>query len=198
MIVAKDPLTLQNEIINASPTKKIIFLGDIKHSFSFEHEEKFDFREILDFLKQHIKEENIIFIRGNHDTIDYTFKNKIRDLYIEDNIVFIHGHKAFPEIYDKKIKTIIMGHIHPSILLHDKHTIKKEKYKVFLTGKYKNKNIIILPSFLGISIGSPINYNEEFYYEDNFLIIPKNILINFKIHAIEKDKIYDFGKVKDL
>lgn len=180
------------------PLKKIIFLGDIKHAFNYEPEEKFRFKEVYDFLKKHFKEKDIIFIRGNHDTIDYSFDNKLKDYYITESIAFIHGHKDFEKIYkNKEIKTIIMGHIHPSVVLRDKDTSKKEKYKCFLTGKFKNKQIIILPSFLNISIGQPVNeYNKS--YKDYFSIIPRKSLMKFKVHAISKDKVYDFGKVEDL
>lgn len=175
---------------------KIIFLGDIKHAFDFQHEEKFVFKEVLEFLNQYFKRENIIFIRGNHDTIDFTYGD-MKDYYIEKDIIFIHGHKYFPEINNNEIKTIVMGHIHPSIVFHDNETIKKETFKCFLTGEFKKKQVIILPSFLGISIGSPINDYKD-AYEDKFSIIPKKNLLKFNVHVIGKDKVYEFKKVKDL
>ncbi len=175
---------------------KIIFLGDIKHSFGFEYQEKINFNDVFKFLEQYFKDENIIFIKGNHDTIDFTLEG-MKDFYIEDDIIFIHGHKSFPELYNKKINTIIMGHIHPSVVFQDKDTSKKENYKCFLTGKFKNREVIILPSFLGISIGSPINEYKD-AYADEFSIIPKKSLMKFNVHVIGKDKVYEFGKVKEL
>ncbi len=179
--------------------KKIVFLGDIKHGFGYEKSEKFDFIQVYNFLKENFEEESIIFIKGNHDTIDYSFKNKLKNYYITEDkkIAFIHGHKSFPEVYDKKIKMIVMGHIHPSVVFRDKHTSKTEKYKCFLTGKFKGKEIVILPSFLHISIGKPVN-NYEGDYKDYFSIIPKKELMKFRVHAVGKDKIYDFGNVNDL
>jgi len=193
----KDLISELKELIEKAKPKKIIFLGDIKHSFKFELEEKYNFREVVEFLKKHFSEGNIIFIKGNHDTIDYSFANKIKDCYIEDDIAFIHGHKTFLEIFDKKIRMIVMGHIHPSVVFHDKETTKKENYKCFLVGEFQKKKVIILPSFLEISIGQPINeYLES--YDDSFSIIPKKNLSKFEVYAIGKDKVYDFGKVKDL
>jgi len=176
--------------------QKIIFIGDIKHAFDFQYEEKFSFKEVLEFLSQYFKSENIIFIRGNHDTIDFTYGD-MKDFYIEDDIAFIHGHKDFPEIYKKEIKTIVMGHIHPSVVFHDKETIKKETFKCFLAGEYKKKKVIILPSFLGVSIGSPINEYAD-AYEDEFSIIPKKQLLKFRVYVVGKDKVYEFKKVRDL
>jgi len=177
--------------------KKIIFIGDIKHSFSYEWKERNYFNEILSFLKSYATDKNIILIKGNHDTIDYSFADRLQDYYIYKDLAFIHGHKPFPEIFNKKIKIIIMGHIHPSITLWDEQEIKKEKYKCFLIGKFKKKQIIILPSFLSTIEGTSINNIKE-EYEDNFSIIPKKNLLNFNIHAVGEEDVYDFGKVKNL
>src|SRR4030042_3257729 len=191
---------LRNIILEIKESKqkpdKIIFIGDIKHSFDFQYEEKFIFKEVLEFLSQYFKSKNIIFIRGNHDTIDFTYGD-MKDYYIEDDIAFVHGNKSFPEIYDKKIKMIVMGHIHPSVVFHDPDTSKKEKYKCFLIGKFNKKQIIILPSFLGISMGSQINEYAD-AYNDEFSIIPKKQLLKFNVFVIGKDKVYEFQKVRDL
>ena len=176
--------------------QKIIFLGDIKHSFSYEWKEKNYLREVLNFLKNKIDEKNIIFIKGNHDTINYS-SNEIKDYYINEDLAFVHGHKNFPEIFDKKIKIIVMAHIHPSVVLYDKQGIKKEKYKCFLIGNYKSKEVIILPSFLSTSEGMTIN-DYEYDYEDYFSIIPRKILMKFKVHVVGEDKIYEFGDISEL
>jgi len=205
MTQMKNLINELNSLIRKTNPGKIIFIGDIKHSFGYEAQERFSFKEAYEFLKKHFNEKDIIFIKGNHDTIDYSFENKLRNYYIEkgrdgkDGIAFIHGHKAFPEIYDKNVKTIVLGHIHPSVVFSDKDTSKKEKYKCFLTGKFKKKDVVILPSFFDISIGQPVNeYSEGYGYEDYFSIIPRKTILNFKVHAIGKDKVYDFGKVKKL
>lgn len=177
--------------------KKIIFLGDIKHSFGFEFEERKDFDQIMDFLGQRFSDENIILIKGNHDTIDYTFEGKMKSFYLEGGVAFLHGHKSFLEVFDKSINLIVLGHLHPSIVLQENPGIKKETYKCFLTGKYKKKEIIILPSFLGIIEGSRVNeYSDKL--EKDFSIIPKKNLMDFKVHVVGKEENYSFGKVKDF
>jgi len=175
---------------------KIVFLGDIKHAFDFQYEEKILFQDVLEFLKQHIKEENIIFIRGNHDTIDFTYGN-IKDFHIEEDIAFIHGDKCFAEISPKEIDVIVMGHIHPSVVFHDKETSKKETYKCFLVGDFHCKRTIVVPSFSDISIGSPINHYDT-SYRDEFSILSKKDLMKFNVHVVGKDKVYKFKRVKDL
>ena len=175
---------------------KIFFLGDIKHAFSFEAEEKYEFLEVMKFLKQEIPEEDIIFIKGNHDTMDFTY-GKMRNYYIQDGIAFVHGHRLFPEIFDKKVQVIVSGHLHPSIILAEKPGVKKESYKCFLEGSYKGKAFIVLPSFVDYYEGTPVNDYREDYLE-SFFIVPKKEILKFKIHVIGKDKIYDFGRVGDL
>lgn len=118
---------------------KIVFIGDIKHSFAYEWKEKDYFNKVIDFLQKNFKEEEIILIKGNHDTIDYTYKEKLKDYYINKDIAFAHGNKFFIKLFEPNIKTIVLGHIHPSIILSDKQRIKKERYKCFLAGRFKTK-----------------------------------------------------------
>ncbi len=176
--------------------KKIIFIGDIKHSFSYEWKEKNFFNKVLNFLENNFDKKDIIFIRGNHDTIDYSF-GKMKDYYINDDVAFLHGDKSFLPVLDKKIKTIVIGHIHPSVIISEKKGVKKEKYKCFLIGNSKGKEVIILPSFLvTIEGGTVNNFDEE--YEDHFSIVPKKDLMKFEVHVVGEDKVYDFGKVSSI
>ena len=180
--------------------KKVVFLGDIKHAFSYEAEEKHEFMEVMNFLKLEVPEpqENIIFIKGNHDTMDFTY-GKMKNYHIEpeSGIAFVHGHLSFPEIFNRKVNVIVSGHLHPSIILAEKPGVKKETYKCFLEGSYKGKTFIVIPSFVGYYEGTPVNDYREDYLE-SFFILPKKEILNFKIHVIGKDKVYDFGKIKDL
>jgi len=175
--------------------KKIILLGDLKHHFEYQKSEKFVVREFIEFLKKFVSEENIIIIKGNHDIIKVAGL-KYHGFYIVDDIIFIHGHKNYEKIYDKKIKTIVMSHIHPAVLLKEKKGVKKEKYKCFLIGEFKKKNIIILPSFFPLVEGTEIS--EEFMYKEGWSIIPKKILLNLNAYIIGENKIYNFGKLKNL
>lgn len=171
--------------------KKIIVLGDVKHHFQFQVQEVSDLRDFLRFLEKYLPKENIILIRGNHDTFtlkDYTLK----DFHIENDVAFTHGEQDFLELYDKKIKTIVMSHIHPAVLIKDKINIKREKYKCFLVGKYKKKQFIILPSFFSITEGTEIyEYDKGEKYQQ---IIPKDKLKSFETYVVGKNGVYYFGK----
>lgn len=175
--------------------RKIIFIGDIKHAFGFEKSEKYEFQKVIEFLGDYLPQENIILLKGNHDTIDYTFEGLMKPFYIEDGILFLHGHKRIPELEDKLVHTIVFGHIHPSVLFEE--GAKKEYYKCFLTGKSKGKEIIIVPSFLGFVEGTPINDYKEDYVE-TFSIVLKKDIMKFNVHAIGDGEVLDFGKVEDF
>jgi uncharacterized protein len=175
--------------------KKIIFIGDIKHAFSFESKEVYEFKQVIKFLETLLPKENIVLIKGNHDTIDYSFEGKMKEFHKEGDIVFIHGNKIVKKAFDKKINFVVMGHLHPSIILQK--GAKKETYRCFLTGKSFNKTFIIMPSFLNFSEGTPINsYKED--YGEGFSIIPKKDLLKFEVCISGENKTYNFGKIKDL
>jgi hypothetical protein len=176
--------------------KRIILLGDIKHHFHFQQEEISDLKNFIRFLEKYIPKENIILIKGNHDT--FTLKDyKLNDFYIEDELAFTHGEKSFPELFNNKnIKTIITSHIHPAVLIKDKVNIKKEKYKCFLIGKYKRKQFIILPSFFSITEGTEIKeYSKDEKYQQ---IVPKEKLKSFETYVVGRNNVYDFGKYGKL
>ncbi len=171
--------------------KKIIINGDIKNEFgTISRQEWNDTLALLDFLIKHCKK--IILIKGNHDTILSPIAKK-RDISIVDSfsirdILIIHGNKI-PKKIEKNIKKIIIAHEHPAIGL--KKGPRTELYKCFLKGKYKNKTLIVMPSFNFVSEGANI-LKEEIL--SPFL---KQNLKNFECYAVE-DKVYYFGRIKDL
>jgi len=176
--------------------KKIVFLGDIKHYFGYEWREKFYFNKVLDFLREHVKDNDIILIKGNHDKFDFSGK-KMKNYYFNNGLMFLHGHMSYDQIFETRVKMIIMSHLHPSISLSDKQKVKREKYKCFLVGNYKRKKVIILPSFLGIIEGTSVNENR--YSREDFSIIPYKNVLKFNVFVIGRDKdILDFGKVGKL
>lgn len=176
--------------------KKIVFLGDIKHYFNYQWKEKFNFEKILEFLRNFVKDSEIILIKGNHDKFDFSGK-KMKNYYFNSGIIFFHGHLGFPQIFEEKVETWVLGHLHPSISLADKSNIKYEKYKCFLLGNYKKKEVIIVPSFFGIVEGTPVN--EEEYEREGFSIIPNSELKSFEVFVPSDDgEILEFGKVKKL
>jgi hypothetical protein len=172
--------------------KKIILLGDLKHHFNFDIEEKFQVRKLVTFLREFVDEKNIILIKGNHDKVELD-RMKYQDFWIEDDVAFFHGDKLLDEVLDKRIKTWVIGHIHPSVIIKDKTGIKKEKYKCFFVGKFKRKNLIVVPSFFHFIEGSELN--ESYKHREGFSIISERKLEIFEKFVAGKDQVYDFGKL---
>lgn len=180
------------EIFNKTgKLKEIIILGDFKHKFNSitnsEWKVVFDF---IDFLHENC--EKIVITRGNHDVIIDPLKRKefieIKEVYIKEEYAFLHGDKEYPEIYNKNIKKIFIGHLHPSVKLEK--NAKIEKYKCFLFGKLKDKELIILPSFFPLVEGADL--------EDHNLAMRVN-LKEFRVYIpVDVDEVLDFGKLKNL
>ncbi len=175
--------------------KKIVFLGDVKHMFSWEYIEKKNFNKILEFLNEYVKEKDIVIIKGNHDTSELGLP--LKNYYIENDIAFLHGHVSYPGAFDKKINFVVSGHLHPSVTLAENPGVKKESYKCFLQGKSKGKTFIVVPSFVNFYEGIPVNEYKDDFWED-FSIIPRKDILNFKVYVIGEDKVYEFGKVGEL
>lgn len=175
--------------------EKIVFLGDIKHHFGFDIGEKISIRAFIKFLTKYVSNQNIIFIKGNHDKIELENK-KYYEHYIKDGVAFVHGDKEIPEILEKEVKTIVMSHMHPAITLRDPEGVKSEKYKCFLVGEYKNKQVIVVPSFLPFTEGSEVK--DTFSEEKEFSIVPNEKLQKFDTLILGEDKVYNFGKYGEL
>ena len=184
---------LKNVFESVGKVSKIVLLGDVKHSFgTILRSEWKNITELFDYLFGFCEE--IIIIKGNHDVIvepvAKSRKLEVRDYYFWKGYMFLHGDRDFKEIYDKKVKYWILGHAHPAVWLRD--GVKKEKYKCFLNGKYKGKNVIIVPSFFAGNEGTdPRDSDLRLAWEFDFT--------NFEVIIIsEKMEVLNFGKLKKL
>jgi len=191
--------------------KKIVLLGDLKHEFGgISDSEWRGVLVLLDYLSSKCKE--IILIKGNHDNILKPIARKrnikLRNYYkIKMNVegkgvdgrrvdvCFLHGHECFKQCLNSDI--LIMGHLHPSISLKDKY--KNEKFKCFLRGKWKRKDVYILPSFSEISLGYDLR-DLDFEKEDSFIFIDDRSLRNFEvlIYNDKEKKVLGFGGLGGL
>ena len=113
---------------------------------------------------------------------------EFRKNLILGEILITHGDIIDENSKDKKIKIMIIGHEHPSIVLDS--GLRQEKYKCFLKGKYKNKELIVMPSSNTLIEGSDV-------LKEKLLMKIQKYRPRAFVGAIG-DKIYDFGTVKDV
>ncbi|MBI2651930.1 metallophosphoesterase [Candidatus Woesearchaeota archaeon] len=209
-----------NSIFNTLKNKKIeriVVNGDLKHEFGTISEQEWrNTLKFLDSLAKHCNE--VVLIKGNHDTIlgpiakkrnvkvlEYyvvepiavesinekntiTIKNN-KKITKQNKTLIVHGNKIPDKALLKDISTIVIGHEHPAVSL--KEGPRVEQFKCFLKGKYKDKNLIVQPSFNSIVEGTDILRDEIL---SPFL---KQNLDNFDVYIVE-DKVYKFGKLKGL
>ena len=183
--------------------KRVVLLGDVKHVFSGITD--IEWREtlsLLDYIKVKSKGAKIIIIKGNHDNILEPIVKKrninLRDYYFVSiegkKYCFLHGDKMFEQCLDAD--WLLFGHWHPSITLSDNY--KRERFKCFLKGKWKRKNVIIFPSFSDIKYGSDLNNLRD--ENDKFSFIKYKDIIKFEVIIYNDDekREYNFGKLGKL
>lgn len=173
---------------------EIILLGDVKHHFGkIILQEWNDFMKLTNYLKE--KSEKIIIIKGNHDKMIEPVAKRAGietiKFYKSGEILFLHGDVVFDEINDKNVKKILMGHWHPAVEISD--GVKVEKYKCFLIGKNGKKDIIILPSFFGGSVGTDLRDGK---FEEKWKMNLKKF--NVKVVSDEGLEVMDFGILEKI
>jgi len=209
------------EKLKNKPIDTIVINGDVKHEFgTISNQEWRHTLRLLDFLSGHCKE--VILIKGNHDKIlgpiakkrdvkvvDYykiykgsmknestkisinkeSTKNKSLKKNKDGKILVIHGDKIPSDGLLEETSTIIIGHEHPAVSIRD--TSRVETFKCYLKGKWKSKVLIVQPSFNLVTEGTNI------LNEDVLSPFLKQDLKKFDVFIIA-DKVYEFGKVKNL
>jgi uncharacterized protein len=180
-----------NELLKKIKPNKIIINGDLKHEFGIISETEWRHTiKIVDLFLSFTP--NLFLIKGNHDKILEPITKKrnlsVLDYLIIEDLLIIHGDKLPLDDLLRKIKTIIIGHEHPAISISNYPRV--EEYKCFILGKYKTKNLLVLPSFNLITNGTDI-------LKEKLLSPFINKFDEFNVYIVG-DKIFDFGKVKEL
>ncbi len=188
----KETIRRLDNILNKIKVKEIIITGDLKHEFGkVLYTESRDTLEFLDFLLNKYK---VTIIKGNHDTtLSYISQKRDIELkqYVKINDIFIcHGDKTIDNIDFFSSRTIIIGHEHPAVSISKNS--RNEIFKCFLAGKYKDKELIVMPSFNVLIEGSDI-LREKILSP----FLKKANLDDFEVYVVA-DKIYDFGKLRNL
>jgi len=181
------------EIIKKRAVDKVVINGDLKHEFgSITSTEWRYIADLISFFSKHgIK---IILIKGNHDKIIAPLIKsegiEIRDYYTLGRFYICHG-DTIPRDKDfKHAECIIIGHEHPAIALKEGNRI--EVYKCFLIGNWKDKQLVVMPSF------NPIVEGTNLLSEKLLSPFLKQDLGRFKVIIMSNGQSYDFGVLKNI
>jgi putative SbcD/Mre11-related phosphoesterase len=187
----KDAVDRLDGIFLRCKPRIIVINGDLKHEFGDISEQEWrDTLKIIDYLSSKGK---LILVKGNHDTVLGPISKKrnieLVEKYAAGDVLIAHGDELIKDKDMIGIKTIIIGHEHPAVTL--KEDGREEKYKCFLKGKWKGKNLIVMPSMNTVTEGTDVLHDR--------LLSPylKQNLDNFEVF-IAADKVYDFGMLKNL
>ncbi len=190
------PLIIERleEIQEKSSCNNIVINGDLKHEFGqISRQEWNETQEFLEYLKANF--DDIILIKGNHDNFTRFIAEK-SDLRVEEcyqigDSLILHGDKIPSYLDQAEAENLIIGHEHPCIGLRNGERV--EKIKCYLAGKYKDWNLIVMPSFNFVTEGSDIL--QERPLSPFLKAIPGGDL---EIYAVEDFEVFDFGRIKDI
>lgn len=180
-------LNTMKQILRKVSPRKIIINGDVKHEFgTVLRQEGKEVLEFLDFCLKHSRE--VIIVKGNHDPllkrITEKRRTKVVTHYRIKDAEVVHG----DELIQTAARRVIIGHEHPAITLRQGN--KREKYKCFLKGRWKGKELIAVPSFNPLLEGTDVLKEQLLSpYLDN--------IRHFEVYVVSKGETFYFGKIKD-
>jgi len=169
-IPSQTPKMLSSLEALADHGDKLLILGDLKHRIpSVGYREN---KEIVPFM-EHLGNcyESITLVSGNHDGgISAVLPGSVRAISGRgvriDNIGAFHGH-VWPSESAMGADHVVMGHIHPSVLLVDSLGAKtNEKCWVrarlnakAVSERYDHcpKELVVVPAFNPLLTGTPVN-----------------------------------------
>ena len=177
-----------NKLKKKTRTDRLVLLGDIKNKIGFASVE--EIRE-LPLLFSLLDYKKIIAIKGNHDGgIERVMPErvKLKLSMIVGDYILTHGHANV----DTQKKIIIIGHNHPHVKFVDKvRAVYTEPVWVRgpLRGKYKGKELIMMPAFNELCGATIINQDE--------LLGPIARCLSKNAHILMLDGT-DLGTIRDM
>ncbi len=132
------------EYVERTRTSALLINGDLKHIglFGLKRAERF-LREVKSFVGE------VILVRGNHDA-------NLKELgfekyYTDGSIAAFHGNVEYK--IDSDI--LILSHSHPAYFIKD--VVHGYKERVWLEGKYEEREVIVTPTFNELCSSTAVN-----------------------------------------
>jgi hypothetical protein len=192
-----DTIFAKLNVSPARPLSRLLINGDLRHQFGPpSRQESREAVALLGWLAERADE--LILIQGNHDgKLEWLARRippvRIKKSHQESHCLFIHGDLIVAEI-PCDVQWIVIGHEHPAISLRDPVTHRVETFKCFLIGSYRDKRLLVQPSFNLLVAGTDLTREEvlsPFLSQDR--------LKNFRVYPVADDgRIYDFGPLRNV
>ncbi|HDD05090.1 MAG TPA: metallophosphoesterase [Candidatus Aenigmarchaeota archaeon] len=133
--------------------RRLLILGDLKHNipeFSVQ-----EMKEVPYFVRR-LKElfDRVVIIKGNHDgDIEKLVDVEVLKEFRVGKVGFLHGHARPSDELLERVKTLVIGHIHPVYRYEDSlgHPVFKS---CWLIGRWRDKKLIVMPTFNPLFTGS--------------------------------------------
>jgi len=180
------------KLIEDKEFKTVVINGDLKHEFGTISESEWkNTLKLLETISHYCPK--TVLVKGNHDTIlgpiAYQTAVEVQDHYAVGDILICHGDKIPYGPSLSNAKTVIIGHEHPAISL--RRSGRVESFKCFLKGSYRDKSLIVMPSFNTMTAGSNV------LKERTLSPFLEQGTDRFEVFALG-DKVYQFGRVSTL
>ncbi len=192
---------LEGILDRLGPIERLIINGDLKHRFApLSLKEEHEAKEFLKGLSASFRE--LILIRGNHDTHikslgrgdserQLSVQEALKDE--EERLLIIHGDREPDEDELTGVESVLIGHEHPAVGLRSR-TGRVEAYKAFLLGEYRQRRLLVQPSFNLLVRGTDLTKERALSP-----LLGEERLGAFRVYPVsDEGKIYDLGPLASL
>lgn len=190
--------------LDTTDAEWVVFAGDVKHCFSrLLRSEREELSKLFEFLAK--RGVRVTVVRGNHDNYLPIVAKKynveiVKELIVGDTLI-VHGHFSPGEEYRGKVKTVIIGHEHPSLRLRDRigYIVKLPAFLVAPYPKLEAK-LVVLPAIGQYQTGTSVTLDPSTYLSP---ILRKEVpLDKIKPYVLAEDfgvlEFPELGLLEDL
>lgn len=131
-----------------APLEVLIFNGDLRHDFGpLNAAEWRELNALFEAMGPLCN--RIVVVEGNHDPTLSAFARRFSKVEVaacwrQAGWLYTHGDQV-PQL-PSGTHSIVVGHEHPALSLKDPVTGRRERYKVFLQGRFAERTLWVLPS----------------------------------------------------
>jgi putative SbcD/Mre11-related phosphoesterase len=150
--------------------RRLVIAGDLKHKFeALSWQERVEIEKFIKTVYSYGVEE-IILVRGNHDTFIKGLLSNLNVRIVEDlielgnNIAVTHGHMILEKETLEKFDVIIMGHEHPVVAVKmGGATVSRFPVFQLMPLDCCDTKLLVMPALGVYQSGNPISFDRNGY-----------------------------------